>query len=369
VLEVADILRQYGAAYRKQHSLLPHQRRALRDIEHCRTAFFGGHVAQCDHCGHLHYSYHSCRNRHCPKCHGQQSQAWLEDQQTHLLPCLHYLLTFTLPALLRPLAQAHQKIVYGALLRCAAAAVQKLTRDPRWLGATPAILAVLHTWTRAMLYHPHAHLLVSAGGLAADHQRWLTPHNPTFLIPVRALSVIFRAKMREALRAAKLLDQIPSSVWKQPWVVHCQHAGSGDKVLGYLARYVFRVAMANSRLEALQNGQVTFRYRDNRTQQLTRVCIPAQEFLRRFLQHILPQGFPKIRHYGLASASRRQDLQRAHQLLQPKELAAQPSADLHRSPPPTHPLDSTGLAPLCPRCRQGHLLVIETLRPRRKFPP
>jgi hypothetical protein len=295
VIEVADILRQHGAAYQARLTLLPSQQRALRDIETCRTAFFGGHVAQCDHCGLLRYTYHSCRNRHCPKCHGEQADSWLERQQSLLVPVPHFLLTFTLPAELRSLAFTHQKDVYGALLRCAAASVLKLTADPRRLGAKPTVLAVLHTWTRAMLYHPHVHLLVSAGGLTADGQRWLPAKTPAFLVPVRALSVIFRAKMRDALKTLGLYDQVPVRVWSKPWVVHSQHAGSGTKVLEYLARYVFRVAIANSRIETFQCGQVTFRFRDNRTQQLRRVCIPAEDFIRRLLQHVLPRGFPKVR--------------------------------------------------------------------------
>ena len=238
-----------------------------------------------------------------PKCHGEQSAAWLEKQQSRLLPCPHYLLTFTLPADLRPLARQHPKIVYGLLLRCAAAATQKLAADPQYLGATPAILAVLHTWTRALLYHPHVHLLVSAGGWNAG-QRWVSPKHPKFFVPVRALSIIFRAKVRQALQHEHLLEQTPAKTWTQPWVVHCQHAGAGEKVLGYLARYAFRVAITNSRLESFADGHVTFRYRDNRTQQLQRVTVAAEEFIGRFMQHILPPGFPKVRYYGLASASR-----------------------------------------------------------------
>lgn len=366
MIEVADIIRQHGAAYEAGHALLPSQQRALRDIAHCRTAYFGGHVAQCDHCGLLRYAYHSCRNRHCPKCHREQAEAWLERQQTHLLACPHYLLTFTLPAELRSLAFGHQKRLYGALLRCAAAALLKLTADPQWLGATPTVLAVLHTWTRAMLYHPHVHLLVSAGGLSDDAQHWRAPKNPAFLVPVRALSEIFRAKLRDALKRLGLLDQAPATAWQKPWVVHAQHAGSGTKVLNYLARYVFRVAITNSRLESFEHGQVTFRYRDNQTQQSRHVRLPAADFIGRFLQHVLPQGFPKVRHYGLASTARAQDRERARGLF--------PSAAPHPDPPPAFesPADPAPVLPTlprCPRCHRGHLRVIETLRPQRRFPP
>jgi hypothetical protein len=361
-LEVADIIRQHGAAYAAAHPLSPSQQRVLRDVVMCRTAFLGGHVEQCDHCGLRVYAYHSCRNRHCPKCHTEQRQRWLEQQQARLLACPHYLLTLTLPAELRPLAQAHPREVYGLLLRCAAAALRTLLRDPRWLGATPSMVAVLHTWTRAMLYHPHAHLLVSAGGLSAQGH-WLEPKNPAFLAPVRALSIIFRAKIKAALRQEQLLDQAPPALWKKAWVVHAQHVGSGQKTLEYLARYLFRIAMANSRLEALAQGQVTFRYRDNRTQELCRITLSAQEFLRRFLLHLLPRGFPKVRYYGLASASAGEKRERARSLLQahcrlPETVAAPSLGEAPSAQPP-----------LCPRCQEGHLQLLEILRPRRKFPP
>lgn len=364
MIEVADIFRRHAATYHANHSLLPHQLRAMRDIELCRTAFFGGHVAQCDHCAAFRYAYHSCCNRHCPKCHGEQSAAWLEKQQSRLLPCPHYLLTFTLPAALRPLAYQHPKIVYSLLLRCAAAATQKLAADPRYLGATPAILAVLHTWTRALLYHPHVHLLVSAGGWNAQ-QHWAPAKHPTFLVPVRALSVIFRAKMRQALKREHLLSTTPAKTWTQPWVVHCQHAGAGEKVLGYLARYAFRVAITNSRLESFVDGHVTFRYRDNRTQRLQRVTLCAEDFIGRFMQHILPRGFPKVRYYGLASPSHHKAREQARTMIEPNmatktdDGTTDPSGSAAKAAPP----------PLCPHCHIGHLIVLQVLRPQRKFPP
>jgi hypothetical protein len=366
VIEVADIFRQHAAQYRASHSLLPSQDRALRDIEHCRTAFFGGQLSQCNRCGSQHYAYHSCKNRHCPKCNGEHTKAWLNNQRERLLPCPFYLLTFTLPAGLRNLAFAHQRIVYGALLRCAAAALIKLAADPKYLGATPTVLAVLHTWTRAMLFHPHVHLLVSAGGLSEEGQCWLNPKNPAFLVPVRALSVIFRAKIRDALQEANLLDQVPKKVWTQPWVVHCQHAGSGEKVLDYLARYLFRVAISNSRLQDFENAQVTFGYRDNRTQQPRKVTLPAEQFIDRFLKHVLPQGFPKVRYYGLASAARHDACEKARALLTPLAASTADASPLDWQDPPAK---ADSLLPLCPFCRVGHLILIQSLRPRRRFPP
>jgi hypothetical protein len=290
VLEVADILRAAGPEVCAQWARLPSQRRALQAILQCRTAALGGQVYGCEQCGALQYSYHSCGNRHCPKCPGQQTEPWLEQQRARLLPVPYYLLTFTLPAPLRALARSHQKLVYGWLLKAAAASIQKLCADPRWLGAQPSLMGVLPTWTRALLYHPHAHFLVSAGGLSLDGQRWQPAQNPKFLLPVRALSLIFRAQMRDGLKAAGVWQQVPTSVWKQPWVVQAQPAGSGQKVLDYLGRYVFRIAISQSRLERLEAGQVTFRYRDNRTQQIKRLQLPVQEFVRRFLQHVLPKG-------------------------------------------------------------------------------
>ena len=369
MIEVADIFRQHADSYRGGHGLLPHQLRALRDITHCRTAYFGGHLAQCDHCAQLRYTYHSCRNRHCPKCHGEQSRDWLECQQSRLLPCSYFLLTFTLPAGLRPLAWQNQKIIYGALMRAAAATVLSLAADPQWLGATPDILAVLHTWTRALLYHPHVHLLVSAGGYAKHDQSWVGLKHSSFLLPVHAMSRLFAGKLHQAVTDAGLSAQVSPKVWHQPWVVHAQAAGSGTQVLDYLARYVFRVAIANSRLESFTQGNVTFRYRENRTQQLRRMTLSAEQFIGRFLLHVLPQRFPKVRHYGLGSSSAGNHRQRAHAL-----LAASP-------PEPSSPgcssvtssigeLQSPAQAdPICPYCRKGRLIPIQWLAPHRERPP
>src|SRR6266404_340934 len=321
MLEVADIFRRHGAAYRAQYQLLPSQARALQDIEACRTAYFGGHLKQCDHCSGQVYAYHSCRNRHCPKCHGDQTERWLAQQQTRLLPCPYFLVTFTLPAELRPLAFANQKKVYGLLMRCAGAALQKLALDPQYLGGRLGALAVLHTWTRDMRYHPHVHLLVTGGGLSLDGKEWLAG-NPAFLMPEAALAEIFRAKLCAALKKTGLLAQVPRQLWKKDWVVHCQTAGQGRKVLNYLARYIFRVAISNSRLERIENGAVTFRYRDNRNQQLRRVTLPAQKFIQRFLLHVLPRGCAKVRYYGICSPACRAQLEQARTLLGPVKLAA-----------------------------------------------
>jgi putative transposase len=253
------------------------------------------------------------------------------------------------------------------LLSTAAASIQKLCADPKWLGAQPALMGVLHTWTRAMLYHPHAHFLVSAGALSADGQRWISAKHANFLVPVRALSVIFRAKLRERLKRAGLLEQVPAKVWKQKWVVHAQHAGSGQKVLDYLGRYVFRIAISNSRLERLEQGQVTFRYRDNRTQQLKRVGLPVQEFVPRFLQHVLPKGLTKVRHYGLSSSACCQRHAAALRLLQ---IASPPtSSDPASAPANQHRLQPSEQMARCPHCGTGRLVWLGQIWPSRKIPP
>jgi hypothetical protein len=368
-LEVADIFRLHGADYRARFGdrLEPAHKQAMQDIEACRTAYFGGHVLQCDQCGKRVYTYHSCRNRSCPKCHQQQTERWIEKQRARLLPCAHFLLTFTLPSQLRAVARAHPKKVYGLLMRCAAAAVMKLALDARYVGGRLGCLAVLHTWTRALLYHPHVHLLVTAGGLASDGHAWIDAKNPAFLVPVQALSVIFRAKMCAALKKAGLLVDVPPDVWKSKWVVHSQPAGRGDKVLQYLGRYVFRIAITNSRLERLDNGQVTFRYRDNRTQQMRHVTLPVLDFIERFLQHVLPRGCTKVRYYGIWSSSCRKQLLQARTLLgaQPYVAVLLPPIAAESNPSPeTLPSEHD-----CPYCRIGRLFILQTLPRQLKVPP
>jgi hypothetical protein len=280
-----------------------------------------------------------------------------------LLWCPYYLVTFTLPRDLRALAFAHQRVVYSVLMRSAAAALQRLAADPRYVGAQVGCLAVLHTWTRAMLYHPHVHLLVTAGGLSPDGTQWIAPKHPAFLVPVQALSVIFRAKVCAGLRRARLLDQVAPSLWTTPWVVHAPPAGRGHRVLDYLGRYVFRIAIANSRLEAMTDDDVTFRYQDHRTHETRRVTLPGVPFLERFLHHVLPRGCAKVRYYGLWSAAHRADRRRAQTLLTPLAVITTPQL------PASASTSSAAEAPRCPHCRVGTLIVIAVLRPSWGRPP
>ena len=317
MLEVADILRLHGAEYRVKFGdrMLPSHHRAMQDIENCRTERLGGQVYYCHQCQEQRYSYHSCKNRHCPKCQNEQANDWLAEQQNLLLPTHHFLVTFTLPAELRALARSHQKTIYNLLFRASAAALLQLAQDPRFVGARLGMVGVLHTWTRQLLYHPHVHFIVSGGGLTADG-RWRSARKD-FLVPVKALSPIFRAKFRDALQKTALFAQVGPRVWRKDWVVHCEPVGSGQQAFQYLAPYIFRVAIANNRLRQLHDGRVTFAYKESATDQLRHCTVSAEEFIRRFLQHVLPPRFIKVRYYGLLSPAQRQLLQQARQLLSP----------------------------------------------------
>lgn len=361
MLDIAEIFRTAGPAYRERFAgrMLPSHLRAMQDIERCRTPALGGHVRQCCECGMLHYTYHSCRNRHCPKCHADDTHRWIEKQKARLLPCGYFLLTFTLPDELRPVARSHQEIVYAVLMQAAAQALLTLTADPRYLGAQPGILAVLHTWTRDLLFHPHVHFLVTAGGLSADGQAWIKPKNRGFLVPCRALSLLFRGKVHDGLRKHDLLAKLDRKIWRRKWVVHAQHAGTGEHVIAYLGRYIYRVAITNSRIESFNNDLVTFRYRENRTGEWKCTSLPVHEFIRRFLQHILPRGFTKVRYYGLFSSSCHRALEFARGLFHdhPALVASAPP----RLADTVEVTAETPDLPRCPSCKHGVLIIVATL--------
>jgi len=307
MVELADILAQHGPAYRAKYGdRMPRShRRALRDIEHCRTPTLGGHVYRCPACAQKQYLYHSCRNRHCPKCQQDKGQRWLAAQRERLLPVSYFMLTFTLPADLRPIARSHQRLIYHLLFSASAQAAQRLARDKQRIGGQVGMLGVLHTWGRSLVYHPHVHYLVPGGGLGEDgHWR---PTRANFLLPAKALSKLLRGKFRDALRRANpaVFAQVPAQVWRQDWVVHCQPVGKGVNAVRYLAPYIFRVAISNRRIVRLTNGKVTFRYRATDTGALKTCSLPAEEFIRRFLQHVLPRGFVKVRYYGFLSSGQR----------------------------------------------------------------
>jgi hypothetical protein len=347
MITLGDIVRDYGPAYRAQFGqrMLPSQLAAMQAIEQCRTEALGGHVYICPACGTKRYSYHSCRNRHCPTCQHDAAQTWLSRQQELLLPVPYFLVTFTLPAELRDVAYRHQRTLYNLLFRASAAALMQLARDPRFLGAQIGMLGVLQTWTRDLRYHPHLHYLLPGGGLADDGRSWVTA-KPDFLIHVKPLAALFRAKLRAALRQTALWSEIPTVTWQQSWVVDCRPVGTARAALKYLAPYIFRVALSNNRIVRLANEQVTFRYTNGESGQTAYCTLPVQEFLRRFLQHILPKGFVKVRYYGLFRLGNRRSLARLRSQLYLLQHIAASAA------PAPAASDASTRVMTCPSCGQ-----------------
>src|SRR4030042_5377951 len=268
--EMAEIMRQYGKAYgaRYGNRMLPSHQRVMAEIVNCRTSVMGGQVYQCPEHEERAYKYHSCMNRNCPKCQNEQAQAWLEKERPRLINVPYFFVTVTLPQELRPIARSNQKLLYKLIFVASWQAMKKLAHDPRFIGGLIGALAVLHTWTRMLCYHPHIHYLIPAGGVSDDYSTWL-PAQKKFFLPVKALSKIFRAMMRDALKEAppELFAHIPRQIWHKDWVVHCKPVGNGDAVLKYFAPYIFRVAISNQRIIKLEKDQVTFVYKHPKTKQ------------------------------------------------------------------------------------------------------
>jgi len=308
---VADVLRRYGEAYLERFAttMPAEHRKVLRAIAACRTGALGTVFYACSSCGRIHAMGRSCSNRHCPTCQQGKAKAWLEQQTARLLPCPYFLLTFTLPAGLRPFVRSHQRACYAALFEASSGAIKRLAADPKHVGTkSPGFFGVLHTWGRTLGYHPHTHYVVPGGGLSDDGLQWL-PSRADFFVPVKPLSRIFRAKFRDCLKRAGLLSQVDPSVWQQDWVVHSKAVGDGRASLKYLAPYVFRVALSDRRIVSCDDGTVTFSYRKSGSRRWRRMTLPATEFIRRFLQHVLPRGFQKVRHYGFASPNAKQSIE------------------------------------------------------------
>src|SRR5262249_28695011 len=300
---VADVLRRTGGEDLERFgaTMPAEHKKVLRAITACRTGALGTVLYACESCGRTHTVGRSCGNRHCPTCQQDKTQAWLENQLDRLLPCPYFLITFTLPAELRALARAHQRVVYAALFEASSAALRALAADPKFVGTDRlGFFGVLHTWGRTLEYHPHVHYVVPGGGLSADGSCWL-PSRADFLVPVQALSVIFRAKFRDLLQREGLLNLADPAVWHGDWVVHSQAAGDGRASLRYLAPYVFRVAIGDHRIVSCDDGQVTFTYRRVGSNRPRKVTMDAPGTIRRGLQHVLPAGFQKVRHFGFLS--------------------------------------------------------------------
>jgi len=362
MIELADVVAKHGREYLTDFGerMLPSHKRALADILACRTESMGGHLRECDACGHQHYSYHSCKNRSCPKCHTNDTKRWLEKREAELLPVRYFHVVFTVPQELRDNMRSNQSKLYSILIQAASEMLMKLALDPKYVGGKLAILAVLHTWTRAMEFHPHVHMLVPAGGLDKDGN-WRTTRKK-WLVPVKALSKLFRARFIKLAKKALPDEIFPQEVWKKEWVVYCKPPlTNSKKVLRYLGRYVHRIAIANSRIESMDNGKVTFRYQESATGKLKKMTLSGKEFLRRYLQHVLPQGFHKVRYYGLLSPANRIALKRVQLLLTPRRKIK--PDDIEETPEKL--VDKHHL---CPCCSEGIMVVIASL-PRKSRSP
>ena len=297
--------------------------KAFDDILKCRTPIMGGKVYYCAECKKYEYSYHSCGNRSCPKCQNDKAELWLEKNSKRLLSVNHFMVTFTLPAELRPFARSNQKLFYSILFRASSQTMAKLALDPKYVGGKLGFIGILHTWSRTLIYHPHVHYIVAGGGYSKEKNKWNKSKN-NFLFPVKALSKIFKAKFRDELRKTNptIFNSISSNIWNKAWVVNSIPVGSGEKALKYLAQYVFRIAISNSRIISLKNGIVSFKYKESKTEQWKIMSLKAEEFIRRFLQHVLPPGFVKVRYYGLFAFANRELLSKVKEILGYKKLEA-----------------------------------------------
>jgi hypothetical protein len=377
VLEVADIFRDRGAAWRTGNAghVSLDQLKVMSAIERCRTAALGGHVARCEDCAHTIVAYNSCRNRHCPKCQGAAAREWLAEREAELLPVGYFHVVFTLPSPIADIAYQNKAVIYDLLLRTAAETVLTIAADPKHLGARVGITAVLHTWGSAMTHHPHVHMIVPGGGISLDGERWVSGR-ARFLLPVQVLSRLFRGRVLQKLRAAHKADRLKffgrharlanpkafaaylAPLRKIEWYLYLKPPfGGPEAVLAYLSRYTHRVAISNRRLIAFNEQGVTFRYKDYRADgraRYKRMTLTTDEFIRRFLIHVLPHGFHRIRHYGLlASGNRAANIAHARQLLAMPSRPKEPET-------PKAALDEPRVLPRpCPCCG-GRMIVIET---------
>jgi hypothetical protein len=381
-IELGDIVREHSEGTVAGRGASASQQAVLRALAQCRTAALGGHLEACDHCEHRRAVYHSCRNRHCPKCQTMAAADWLEARRADLLPVDYFHVVFTLPHELCPLALQRPRVVYDLLFRAASETLATFGRDPRFfegsVGGTLGVTAILHTWGQNLSLHPHLHCVVTGGGLSQGGQHFVRPRHPGFLFPVRALAKVFRGKfldgLRKAFEAGDLGDDprtpaLCASLRRIDWVVYAKPPFAGpEQVLAYLGRYTHRIAISNHRILGLEDGKVAFRYRDYRDGDRQKVLrLSVHEFLRRFLLHVLPKRFVRIRHYGLlANRHRAEKLARCRALLDVAEPGERPRECAHEK---LHRL--TGIDPLrCPACKQGRMVeVAEIPRPARRRLP
>ncbi len=370
MLEVADVFRRYGPAYlaRFENDILPSHRRALADLVQCRTRDLGGYARQCNQCGHLVYSYRSCGNRHCPKCCGRYTESWLEKQRDRLLPVTYFHIVFTIPSELRQIVRANQKALYAVLFRSAAQALMQLSADPKHLGGQIGILAVLHTWTRTIGYHPHVHCLVPGGAVMPNGQ-WTFSH-PSYLVPRSALAKLFRGKFMAMAKAALPNLEWPQAVWQKTWGIYLKPAVQGtDKVLDYLGRYVHRVALTNSRIQRITDDAVSIRYKDASTHSWKTAHFSPLQFIARFLQHVLPARVVKVRYYGILHPSKQPQLSQLKALFMLAGLLHQTCVEANRPTDSRQKPENNEVLCRCPQCGVGKMTICEVIYPKRIRPP
>lgn len=344
-MTIREIFRSFGPEYIKRYGLrMPKdQLKALKAMMDCRTDRFGQTIYTCQRCGETHTVYRSCGNRHCPNCQFQKSRAWLDRQMDRRLPGHHFMVTFTVPAHTRRFIRSHQRIGYAALFKASSDTMKTLSNDPRYLGGdVPGFMGVLHTWGRQLQYHPHVHYIVCGGALSKKEGLWRSSR-VDFYLPVKAMSRMFKAKFRDEIKKAGLLSEIPPRVFDMDWNVNCQPVGSSEASLKYLAPYVFRVAISDSRIVAVENRAVTFRYKKKGSNRPRSMTLDVMEFIRRFLQHVLPTGFVKVRHYGFLHHGSSVPLEKIKGLIELSYGFTLPVPEVKKKAPANY-------KPICPRC-------------------
>jgi hypothetical protein len=354
---MADIFVRHGSEYLKKYGnrMLPSHLKAMRDILLCRTRPLGGQTFFCKDCGEIHYAYHSCSSRSCPRCQNNRTTDWLEKQNELLLPASYFMATVTLPALIRPIAKKNQKKVYSILFKTSAEAILKLAKDKRFLGGMAGLLGVLQTWRRDLLYHLHIHYLIPGIGISDDRKK-VFRSKQDFLMHANPLGIIFKEKFRDAMKKAGLYDQIPKKAWNQNWVIDIKPVGNGLSVLKYLAPYIFRAAISEKNILKLKNRKVTFRYKDSDTKETKFCTLDAIKFISRFFQHVLPKGFVKVRYYGFLHPKRKDVFKKIKELL--GDLFSLKKPDFLSKP--KHQI-------LCPKCGKEMIFMGEL--PRTRAPP
>lgn len=353
MVDLAEILRRHWPAYQAKYRwrILPSHTHLVDSVLSCRTPALGGELYRCKHCEQDHYAYHSCNHRACPKCGHHEATAWIQKQKARLLPVPYFLVTFTVPPRLKAMMYCQQKLLYGLFFQETSGTLQDIALDPKHLGGQLGLLGLLQTWTRDLRYHPHIHYLVPAGALTEDGSRWIRPASADYFLPEKVLAMRFRNRLRQRLRQdyPELLETLGPEIWTRDWVADVQPVGRGEGALKYLSAYLYKTAITAQRLLACDEHSVTFSYRDRDTAKWLRCQLSAEDFLTRLLQHVLPEGFQRVRYYGWLAPASKKRWQTILALLDWK---------------PPQPIEPEPLPPpLCPRCHKPMELIEELPRP------